>query len=325
MNGSELTNKQGGRIKSFFASKTATAFVIAIGLYLVGGIISPGFLQFSHLTNVLSLSAYLGIIALGQTIVIISGKEGIDLSVGSIISLTVCMAAQMMNGENGNIWFAAIVVIAVGFGLGCVSGVGVSFFGMPPLVMTLAMGSVVQGLTLIYTGGQPKGKSAELLQIIGTGRTADIPHILIVWVIIAAIAIMLLSKTKWARLLYGIGENDLTARLSGAGTKVIRMIAYGLSGAIAAIAGLFLLGYTGTAYLDIGSKYVMPSIAAVVIGGVSMEGGKGKYAGVIAGAIVLTTLSSILVSLNTGEGGRQIVYGLVLLVLLGMYAKRKKS
>ena len=325
MNGTELTNKQGGRLKNFFASKTVTAFVIAIGLYLVGGIISPGFLQFSHLTNVLSLSAYLGIIALGQTIVIISGKEGIDLSVGSIISLTVCMAAQMMNGENGNIWFAAIIVIAVGFGLGCVSGVGVSFFGMPPLVMTLAMGSVIQGLTLIYTGGQPKGKSAELMQIIGTGRTADIPHILIVWIIIAAIAIVLLSRTKWARLLYGIGENDLTARLSGARTKVIRMIAYGLSGAIAAIAGLFLLGYTGTAYLDIGSKYVMPSIAAVVIGGVSMEGGKGKYAGVIAGAIVLTTLSSILVSLNTGEGGRQIVYGLVLLVLLGMYAKRKKN
>ncbi len=325
MNGTELTNKQSGRVKSFFSNKTVTAFVIAIGLYLVGGIISPGFLQFSHLTNVLSLSAYLGIIALGQTIVIISGKEGIDLSVGSIISLSVCMAAQMMNGENGNIWFAAIIVIAVGFGLGCVSGVGVSFFGMPPLVMTLAMGSVVQGLTLIYTGGQPKGRSAELMQIIGTGRTADIPHILIVWVIIAAIAIILLSKTKWARLLYGIGENDLTARLSGARTQVIRMIAYGLSGAIAAIAGLFLLGYTGTAYLDIGSKYVMPSIAAVVIGGVSMEGGKGKYAGVIAGAIVLTTLSSILVSLNTGEGGRQIVYGLVLLVLLGMYAKRKKN
>jgi ribose transport system permease protein len=230
-----------------------------------------------------------------------------------------------MNGENGNIWLAALVVLAVGFGLGCVSGAGVAFFGMPPLVMTLAMGSVVQGLTLIYTGGQPKGRSAELLQVIGTGRTADIPHILIVWVVIAAIAIVLLSQTRWARLLYGIGENDLTARLSGARTRVIRTVAYGLSGAIAALAGLFLLGYTGTAYLDIGSKYVMPSIAAVVIGGVSMEGGKGKYAGVIAGAIVLTTLSSILVSLNTGEGGRQIVYGLVLLVLLGMYAKRKKN
>jgi ribose transport system permease protein len=196
---------------------------------------------------------------------------------------------------------------------------------MPPLVMTMAMGSVIQGLTLIYTEGQPKGRTAELLQAIGTGRTLDIPHILIAWIVIAAIAIILLSKTKWARLLYGIGENDLTARLSGARTKVIRMIIYGLSGAISALAGLFLLGYTGTAYLDIGSKYVMPSVAAVVIGGVSMEGGKGKYAGVIAGAIVLTTLSSILVSLNTGEGGRQIVYGMVLLILLAMYSKRKKN
>jgi ribose transport system permease protein len=325
MDQTNALNKNTSRVRAFLSNKTVSAFLIAIGLYLVGGIISPGFLHFSHLTNVLSLSAYLGIIALGQTLVIISGKEGIDLSVGSIISLSVCMGAQIMMGENQNIPLAAITVLAVGFGLGCVSGIGVSFFQMPPLVMTMAMGSVIQGLTLIYTEGQPKGRTAELLQAIGTGRTLDIPHILIAWIVIAAIAIILLSKTKWARLLYGIGENDLTARLSGARTKVIRMIIYGLSGAISALAGLFLLGYTGTAYLDIGSKYVMPSVAAVVIGGVSMEGGKGKYAGVIAGAIVLTTLSSILVSLNTGEGGRQIVYGMVLLILLAMYSKRKKN
>jgi len=325
MDQTNALNKNTSRVRTFLSNKTVSAFLIAIGLYLVGGIISPGFLHFSHLTNVLSLSAYLGIIALGQTLVIISGKEGIDLSVGSIISLSVCMGAQIMMGENQNIPLAAITVLAVGFGLGCVSGIGVSFFQMPPLVMTMAMGSVIQGLTLIYTEGQPKGRTAELLQAIGTGRTLDIPHILIAWIVIAAIAIILLSKTKWARLLYGIGENDLTARLSGARTKVIRMIIYGLSGAISALAGLFLLGYTGTAYLDIGSKYVMPSVAAVVIGGVSMEGGKGKYAGVIAGAIVLTTLSSILVSLNTGEGGRQIVYGMVLLILLAMYSKRKKN
>jgi len=316
-------SKKTDKLKAFATNKTVLAFVIAIGLYLVGGIISPGFLHFSHITNVLSLSAYLGIIALGQTLVILSGKEGIDLSVGAIISLSVCMAAQIMNGQNQNIWLAAIVVIAVGFGLGCFSGAGISFMGMPPLVMTLAMGSVIQGLTLIYTGGQPKGRAAQGLETIGTGRIADIPYILIVWIIIAVIAILLMTKTRWSRLLYGIGENDLTANHSGARTKVVRMLIYGLSGAIAAVAGLFLLGYTGTAYLDIGSKYVMPSIAAVVIGGVSMEGGKGKYAGVIAGAIVLTTLSSILVSLKMGEGGRQIVYGAVLLIILGLYSRRK--
>lgn len=324
MNQTRIAGKKMNQIKTFFSSKTVMAFCIAIGLYLVGGIISPGFLKFSHLTNVLSLSAYLGIISLGQMLVITSGNEGIDLSVGSIISLTVCMAAQIMMGENANMLLASLVVIGVGFGLGCVSGAGISFFGMPPLVMTLAMGSVIQGLTLLYTGGQPKGGAADLLKNLSAGRSADIPHIVIVWVVIAAAAIILLSKTKWARLLYGIGENDLTARLSGARTSVIRMVVYGLSGAIAAVAGLFLLGYTGTAYLDIGSRYVMPSVAAVVIGGVSMAGGKGKYAGVIAGAIVLTTLSSILVTLNTGEGGRQIVYGMVLLILLGMYARRKK-
>lgn len=317
--------KIGFTFQRIVASKTAMAFIIAIALYFFGGILSPGFLRFEHLTNVLSLSAYVGIISLGQALVVLSGKEGIDLSGGAIISLSVCMAAQFMQGQNGNLAGAAAVVLVVGFILGCLSGIGVSFFEMPPLVMTLAMGSVVAGLTLIFTDGQPKGRAAPLLKTIGTGRIAELPNIVIVWAVIAVVAILLLSRTKWGRMLYSIGENDLTAQLSGARTKIIRTVVYGLSGAISAAAGLFLLGYTGTAYLDIGSKYVMPSVAAVVIGGVSLEGGKGKYTGVLAGAVILTTLGSILVSLKMGEGGRQIVYGLVLLVLLAAYARNNKN
>jgi ribose transport system permease protein len=132
-------------------------------------------------------------------------------------------------------------------------------------------------------------------------------------------------RLKWGKKLFGVGANDITAKLSGVRTRLVRMFAYTLSGIISALAGIFLLGYTEMPYLDIGSIYIMPSVAAVVIGGVSLSGGKGSYLGVIAGAIVLTTLNSILVSLRMGEGGRQIVYGLVILVVLSAYSIKKRN
>ncbi|MGI6778536.1 MAG: ABC transporter permease [Acetivibrionales bacterium] len=312
-------------IKTIYNNKIAVAFLIAIILFIIGQIISPGFAEMSHIMNILSLSSFLGVIALAQTIVIISGSEGIDLSIGSIISLGAVMASQIMNGDNADMARAILIVCIVGAAIGIINGIGISYFRIPPLVMTLAMSSVVQGISLIYTKGQPKGRASQILEYIGTGRVAGIPGILIVWVIVIILALIILTRTPWGNLLYGVGSNSLTAELSGVRTRVLRTVAYVLSGAISALCGVFLLGYTGTSYLDIGSDYVMPSVAAVVIGGVSLAGGFGSYMGTVAGAIVLTTLGSILVTLKMGEAGRQIVYGTVLMALLIVYARQKKN
>lgn len=312
-------------VRLFFGNKAVIAFFIAAALFLAGQVIAPGFAEFSHVMNILSLSSFLGVIALAQTLVIISGSEGIDLSVGSVISLSAVMASQIMNGDNSRLIGATLAVATAGFILGIANGLGISYLKIPPLIMTLAMSSVVQGLALIYTDGQPKGKASGLLAALGTGRTAGVPNILVLWILIVILVIILLARTSWGCMLYGIGANNLTAELSGIKTRVLRTLAYGFSGLISAFCGLFLLGYTGTSYLDIGSAYVMPSVAAVVIGGAALSGGAGSYLGTAAGAVVLTTLGSILITLKMGEGGRQIVYGLVLLTLLIIYARQKRN
>ncbi len=319
-----IRNKNGFSLSSLKENRVAMAYIIAVLLILLGGIINPGFLHLKHLLNILSLSSFLGIVVLSQTMVVLSGGEGIDLSVGAIISLSTVIASQVMNGSNARLVPAALIVLAVGFAIGLVNGAGAAFLKIPPLVMTLAMSSVVQGIALVYTQGQPKGRASSILVAAGSGRTGLIPNIVFVWIIVIAIAVIILQKTRTGKIVYGTGENDLTAELSGIRTKLVRFLVFGFSGMIAAFAGLCLLGYTGTSYLDLGSTYVMPTIAAAVIGGVALSGGNGSYLGAVAGTIVLTTLNSIMISLKSGEGGRQIVYGAVILVVLTIYSKRER-
>ncbi len=311
-----------GRLKE---NKVLFAYLIAVALFFVGGVINPGFLHFQHIINILSLSSFLGIVVLAQTIVILCGGEGIDLSVGSFISLATVIASQMLGGENQNLFLTLFVVLGVGFLLGLVNGGGVAFFKIPPLVMTLAMGSVVQGIALIYTQGQPKGKACSLLTLLGTGRTLSIPNILLLWLVITLVALLVLERMRIGKILYGVGENEITAELCGIRTLWVRFFTYGFSGMIAAFAGICLLGYTGTSYLDLGSAYIMPSVAAAVIGGITLAGGNGSYIGAVAGAVILTTINSLMICLKAGEGGRKIVYGMVILVVLFLYSKREKN
>ncbi len=309
--------------KGLMRNKAMQAFVIAVLLFACGELLAKGFATYEHVMTILSLSSFLGVIALGQAIVIIGGGEGIDLSVGAMVSISTVIGAQIMNGKTENFAIAVFVVLVVGMLIGSFSGLCIAFLKIPPLVMTMAMASVIQGLSLAYSQGQPKGGATDFLKIIGTGRVDSVSNIFIVWVIIIFIAVVFLYMTKYGKILYGVGENNVVAELSGANSRMVRALSYGACGMISALGGIFLLGYTGTAYLDIGSAYVMPSIAAVVVGGVSLAGGSGSYLGVAGGAIILTTLSSLLLTLRLGEGGRQLVYGLVLLVLLFFYARRK--
>lgn len=303
--------------------KIIIAYLLVVLLFIVGQMVSPGFSAFSNVMNVLHISALLGFIALAQTIVVLSGDEGIDLSVGATASLSAVMASELMNGMDGNLLPAVVVVVIAGFLLGCISGAGIAYLKVPPLVMTLAMASVIQGISLVYTNGQPKGMASPALKQLGTGQTAGIPNLVLLWAVIAIVVAVFLVQTKWGNLLYGLGTNRLTTELSGVNTRIVRTVVYGASGAIAAFGGMLLLSYTGTSYLDIGSAYTLPTIIAVVIGGVSLAGGQGSFNGTVAGVILLTTLSSILITLHIGEGGRQIVYGVVLLILLIVYARQR--
>jgi ribose transport system permease protein len=312
-------------LRSVAANKLTIAVGAIIVLWVFGEIISPGFLSFSHIMSVLRLSVFLGIVALGQSLVVMAGGEGIDLSVGSVLSLAVVVSSSLLLGKNGNIPAALAGAIAAGFIIGIANGFGVAYIGIPPLIMTLAMASVVEGLSLIYTGGYPKGNAPELLEQLGNGRLAGIPNILIFWVLVIIAATLLLFRKRWGAVLFGVGSNSVTAELSGVNVRRFRMFVYAACGAITGVAGFLVLGYTGTPYLNLGAPYLMASIAAVAVGGISLAGGGGSYFGAVIGCILLTTLTSILVALRTTEAVRQIVYGSLLFVIVVAYTRRKKE
>jgi ribose transport system permease protein len=206
-----------------------------------------------------------------------------------------------------------------------INGAGISYVGIPPLIMTLAMASVVEGLSLIYTGGYPRGSAPPLLEALGNGRMLEIPNILIFWAVVIIAATIILLRQRWGAVLFGVGANSITAELSGINVKRFRMFVYGICGAVSGLAGFFLLGYTGTPYLNLGAPYLMTSIAAVAIGGISLAGGSGSYVGAAIGCILLTTLSSILVALRTTESMRQIVYGSLIFIIVVTYTRRRRD
>jgi ribose transport system permease protein len=312
-------------LRSLATDKLTIAVVAIVALFVTGEIIAPGFLSFGHLMSVLRLSVFLGIVALGQSLVVMSGGEGIDLSVGSVLSLGVVVASSFLQGKDANIVTAILAAIAAGFAIGMVNGLGISYIGIPPLIMTLAMASVVEGLSLLYTKGYPSGNASPLLETLGSGRVIGIPDVLLLWILFIVVATLVLFRKRWGAILFGVGANSVTAELSGINVKRFRMFVYAICGAISAFAGFMVLGYTGTPYLNLGAPYLMSSIAAVAVGGISLAGGSGSYLGAVIGCILLTTLSSILVTLQTTEAIRQIVYGGLLFVIVVAYTRRAKE
>jgi ribose transport system permease protein len=312
-------------LRSHGRNQVAIAIAAIIALFVFGEIISPGFLSFSHLMSVLRLSVFLGIVALGQSLVVMAGGEGIDLSVGSVLSLGVCISSSLLVGKDANIPVSLLATLAAGFAIGMVNGAGISYVGIPPLIMTLAMASVVEGLSLIYTGGYPRGSAPALLEALGNGRMLEIPNILLFWGVVIIAATIILLRQRWGAILFGVGANSITAELSGINVKRFRMFVYGICGAVSGLAGFFVLGYTGTPYLNLGAPYLMTSIAAVAIGGISLAGGSGSYVGAAIGCILLTTLSSILVALRTTESVRQIVYGSLIFIIVVTYTRRRRD
>jgi len=228
-----------------------------------------------------------------------------------------------MDGVNANNTWSLVAIILLGAAFGVTSGLGVTYLRISPLVMTLAVGSLVTGITLIFSKGAPKGLASPLLRLIGVGNAAgSIPIVVIVWAILSAATILLLTSSAFGRKLYYVGANARVARLSGVGVRFVTTAAYAISGASAVIAGTLMAGYTQTAFLGIGNEYIMWSIAAVVIGGTALTGGKGDYAGTIAGAIILVVLESILTIMNMPQAGRRIAEGLIILVMVPIYLRK---
>lgn len=303
----------------------AIAALIAVALFAVGEVVSPGFASYGQIVSVLRVSAFLGFIAMGQTIVILSGGEGIDLSVGKVATFSAIVAARTIEGDDGQVLAGLALALLVCAGVGLVNGLGIAYARIPPLVMTLGMIGVVQGLILLYTGGTAAGRAAPVMITIVKGTTVfDIPGLLWIWLAMGALLIAVLRRTTFGWRVYGLGANRRAAELSGVTVRHNVVAVYVASSVLAALGGFFLLGFTETVFLNLADQYMLPSIAAVVIGGTTLAGGIGGYAGTAVGAVVLTVLESLLTTIRMDEAQRQIVLGVVLIVLLSIYGRQRR-
>lgn len=309
-------------VSSLFRQPLAIALLLIAALLVLGEQLSPGFASMQQILRLLIVAALLGIVAAGQNLVILGGREGIDLSVGGIISLSAIIAGNLMNGADAGIPLAIAGCIAAGAFFGLLNGLGVTFLRIPPLVMTLGMLGVLQGLLVVIRNGIPSGRAAPALsQFVTQPFLFGLPGILWLWIAVGLLMAILLRRTVFGQRIYAIGSNEHAAIMAGVPAKRVRILLFVLSGVFAAIAGICLLGYSGSSFANVGEQYMLPSIIAVVFGGTSLAGGKGGYTGTMAGAVMLVVLQSILTTINIEESGRQMIFGATLLVLMLFYGR----
>ncbi len=309
---------------------TNPAILIAIGciiaLLIAGSFYSANFLSPNYLLQQLQVASFLGVVATGAMIVILLGH--IDLSVPWVMTL-----GGMMATAAAGWWGDLGVALAIPFGVACgaavglVSGIGVAYLRVPSMIFTLGMNAVVQGLVVVHTGGfAPQDRATETMHDLSTGRALlGLPNALLLWAILAAGMIFLLTRTTFGRKVYAIGNREKAAYLSGVNTRFVVLICFVISGAMSALAGVLLAGYATKAYQAMGDPYLLPAIAAVVLGGTNILGGRGSYAGTIVGTILITLLQSILSVMQMAEVGRQIIYGSVIILMLLTYGRGAKT
>ena len=292
------------------------AYAGMVVLLLVTAMFSPGFLSASNMRSTVILASFVGIVALGQTFVIIGG--GVDLSIPWVLNSAAIVMALLCGSQNAPLLWVVPFVLAGGAMIGLINGAGVAYFGVPPIIMTLATNVILQGLILVLTGGSPAPSVPELIKFLLVGRVGAFPIIAFVWMALTILASLLLSKAAFGRHLYALGTSATVAEFSGVPTARTTVITYVISGLTAALAGMLLTGYSGQAYLGMGDAYLFTSVAAVAIGGASILGGSGHYLGTVAGALVLTILTGLLPALNLSNGALLIVYGAVILITVSI-------
>ena len=301
----------------------AAAFGCIVALLLVGSLYSTSFLSPQYLLLQLRVASFLGVIATGMMIVILLGQ--IDLSVPWLVAVGGMMATAATAWGPAGQFLAIPFGISCGVALGLVNGFGVAFLRIPSMIVTLAVNAVAQGLMVVHTGGfSPQDASSPAMRFIATGSTVfGIPNALLIWAVVGCAAVFLLARTTFGRAVYAIGNRERAAYLSGVRTRRVVMGAFAISGGLSAFGGVLLAGYASKAAQAMGDPYLLPSIAAVVLGGTSILGGRGSYLGTVAGVILITLLQSILSVMQIEEYGRHVIYGMVIIVMLLLYGRER--
>jgi ribose transport system permease protein len=287
--------------------------VVSLVIVTASRVLGAGFGSLEQIRAILLISSFLMIVAFGQQMVILIG--GLDLSVASTVTLGGILAFNWIGGSTLALVWGIPAIILVTAAVGAFSGICVSILRIPPFIVTLAVGIILYGAVLGITQGTPTGEPSPFLSGLFTHMALGAP-ILYLMVIITILGWLFQARTSFGRKLYAFGTNPTAAHVAGLPVRRITILTYALSGASAGLAGILVMGYSSGATLTMGQSYLLPSVAAVVIGGTSIVGGRGIYPGAVAGAILLTTLSTIVSSLGVAVGWRTIINGVVIFIAL---------
>jgi len=302
--------------------QTYMLIFIVIGLVVVMAVVSPNFLTTTNLLNVVRQIAINGILAIGMTVVCLTG--GIDLSVGSIVAFSGIVTAGLLRDSGLPMIVVVLIAVVVGALMGLYNGYFVAYWNAAPFVVTLSMMTIGRGMTYVYCDGRPISNLPTNFLAIGKGSIAGIPVPTIILIIVFLLASVMLTKLKFGRYIYAVGGNDNAAMVSGINVKRIKMMVYVLSGTACGIAAIILTARVSAGLPTAGSGYELDAIAATVIGGTSLSGGRGRLWGTIVGAILLGIVNNGLDLLNVSSFYQQIVKGLIILGAILIDSKRNQ-
>lgn len=309
------------KLKSTLGNTAVMAFVLAIVLFFVMSIMRPTAFSITSVATILANCSLLLFVSAGQMVVITSG--GIDLSAGAIMSTTACLTVEIMNGNNNMLLPVILICLAFGFFAGLLNGIGVAYIKIPALIITLCMANVLTRFQPIFSGSAPRGQvSQQLADLLAARLLGLLPGFFIFAIIFYIIVVLFLTKTQFGMRLNLVGTNFEAAVLSGIRAKRICMLSYAVGGMVAGLGGVMGAGYFKQMQIATFDGYTMQSIAAVVIGGTLLSGGKPSYLGTFTGTIMLTSLSLFLSTINTAVPMRNIIMGAMLIILLIIYNRK---
>lgn len=296
-------------------------FAALILLIIAASLLSDRFMTVANLMNILRQVAIVGILAIGMTFVILT--KGIDLSVGSLLGISVVLYAGLL--EDYSMAVAIPIGLAAATVGGIINGMGVAWAGIPPFIMTLGMLSFARGLAFIYTGGTPIPILNENFYDLGNGYVAGIPLPSLILLTVLALSAVILSLTAFGRSVYAIGSNADAARLSGVPVKAYKVLVYAISGLVSGLAGLVYASQLSIGTPIAGQGYELDAIAAVVVGGTSLFGGKGTVAGTFIGTLIIGVLANILNLTGVDPYVQQLFKGALIVIAVYVMSRNEKA
>jgi ribose transport system permease protein len=302
--------------------RVAGAILLAIALHVLGSILIDGYSSEFTVRSMLVLASLLGVASIGQTLVVLIG--GIDLSTPFVIGFANVVAAQLY-GDGMNFVLVCVIVGVLALVIGAVNGALSSTLAIHPLIVTLGVGTAIQGSVLLWTAGFPAGSAPEtvtkFVSIGGHAGPLPVPWLVPSFLVVIAIISAVLARTPFGRRLYAVGSNPSAAPYALISPRVVWTLTYALSALFAAAAGVLLLGFTGSAYGDVGQPYLFQTIAAVVIGGTTLVGGRGGLIGTAAGALVLIEINTLLIGLGLSPAMVEAALGVLIVALVSLYGR----